>query len=690
VGVTIRRAFLAAACVLCLVPAAGAATYARGIDVSNWQGSIDWLQVAGDGYTFAFAKATEGTGFTDVTYAVNRAGTQGLGLRIGAYHFARPEGSGDAAVVASAIAQADHFVDVAQPRAGDLPPVLDLEQAGSLSQTSLASWTQAWLDEVAARTGLSPLVYSSPNFWKTKLGDTTSFAADGTRLWLAHWTKNVAPSVPASNWNGLGWSFWQWSNCEKVPGILHCVDADRVNVGDPAPYALKAFPGGVPAPSTPPSVVGTGRAGAKLAGVPGTWSGGKPVAFGYQWQRCDGAGAGCAPILGATLETYTPSAVDVGHALVLAVTATSRTGSATAVAPATAAIGAASGAARPAALAQPQVTGTPVAGQALTASAGTWSGSPKTFAYQWQRCDGAGAACAVITGATASTYLLTPGDIGATLSLLVTATGAGGSQSATAPTTAAVAAAPIPAAVAGSLVAQAGSAGAVVTSDSRATVTWQPGAVPTGTGVSLGPIEAPRATPSTGVTLALAPAQKSLPWPVSIDYAAAPAGSVVGYSVDGVVWRPVASLATPLLSGSLLQGAYTDGTGLHVLTRQAGSFALFRAGAWGDPSRISRAAPRIQRLAPLRVKRQRDGSLVVTTRLSTPSQVQLKAAVVPRRRILPTGSRLPRTILAPGSFPVQVHVSGRGLKRRAVLRIRLSALDPWGRTGAFTLAVRVP
>src|SRR2546423_8695762 len=124
VGVTIRSALVAALFVLAWAPGAAAATYAKGIDVSNWQGSIDWLQVASDGYTFAFAKATEGTGFTDITYAVNRSGTQGLGVRIGAYHFARPEGSGDAALAASAIAQADRFVDVAQPRAGDLPPVL--------------------------------------------------------------------------------------------------------------------------------------------------------------------------------------------------------------------------------------------------------------------------------------------------------------------------------------------------------------------------------------------------------------------------------------------------------------------------------------------------------------------------------------------------------------------------------------
>ena len=76
---------------------AWSASYAKGVDVSNWQGTVDWIQVGDDGYTFMFAKATEGTTFTDITYAVNRAGAQGVGMRLGAYHFARPAGSGDAA-----------------------------------------------------------------------------------------------------------------------------------------------------------------------------------------------------------------------------------------------------------------------------------------------------------------------------------------------------------------------------------------------------------------------------------------------------------------------------------------------------------------------------------------------------------------------------------------------------------------
>lgn len=696
----------AVAAALALSAPAGAAGYATGLDVSHWNGSIDWIQVAGAGYTFMFAKATEGTTFTDVTYPVNRAGTQGLGMRVGAYDFARPAGAGDAAITASAIAQADYFVNFAQPAAGDLPPALDLETNGGLSPADLTLWTQAWLDEVAARTGVHALVYASPNFWKTSLADTTSFAGGGTPLWIAHWTTKTAPLVPAANWGGLGWTFWQWTNCVKAAGFAHCSDGDRAHGPSPAPFALKPYPTGAPAPNTPPTIVGTATAGTKLTGVPGTWNGGKPVAFTYQWQRCDAAGAGCAPIPGATLETYAPAAADVGHALALAVTAATAGGTATASSPPTVATAPAgsSSSSRPAVLSPPQLAGTTQVGQTLTANAGAWSGSPSAFAYLWRRCDTAGAVCNAVPGATASSYVLTPGDIGSTISLVVTATGAGGSQSASAPTTGAIAPAPVPAAVAGPLTAQAGLAGAVVTADARATVTWQPGAVPIGSAVTLEPGEPALTVPSTGLTLALAPAPADLlPWPVDVVYAAAPLDQVVGFSTDGKVWLPVPALTSPTLPDGVPAGTYVAGPSLHVLTRQAGQLALFRPGRWGDPRRVSPHAPVVRRLAPLAVTRQRDGTLLLVTRLSTSSQSHLYANVqTPRPLILKRGSRFAfplgggssRTVQAlvlnAGGFPVRLRLAGHGLAPRTLVRIRVTAIDPWGRQGAFTISFRAP
>jgi GH25 family lysozyme M1 (1,4-beta-N-acetylmuramidase) len=648
---------------LALVFVSTAATYAKGVDVSNYQGSIDWLQVAGDGYSFAFAKASEGTTFTDITYALNRTGAPGVGVRLGAYHFARPSGTSDATITTSAIAQADHFVDIAQPKAGDLPPVVDLETTGRLKAPALVKWTQAWLDEVAARTGLSALIYASPSFWKSSLSDTTAFALDGHRLWIAHWTKSSVPLVPAGNWNGGGWSFWQWSNCQKVAGITSkCVDGDRANAADPSTFAVRTFPSGVPASASPPTVVGTPRAGAKLAAVPGTWNGAKPVSFAYQWQRCDAAGAGCAPIPGATLETYTASTADIGHALVASVTATAKAGAAGASSEPTVAVAAANGVSVPAAIVQPQAAGTPLVGQTLTASVGTWSGSPRSFTYAWQRCDAAGANCTPIPNATTSTYVLSPGDLGATVVLAVTARNGAGSQTSTAPAIAAVAPAPVPAAVPVSLAAAAGLAGAVVTDDAAATVTWQPGAVPVGTSVSL-------ASTPPAVVLGLDPTA-TLPWPVDLSYASAPAGQVVGYSTDGTVWRPVTALTSPTLPAGVLEGAYSDGTLQHVLTRKAGQFKLFVPKAWGDPSRVSKFAPRIQRVAPIHVKRLRNGAFVLSTRLSVPSQ----ALIVPSHR----------RVLRPGSFPFKVRVA------KTSRSVHVTAVDPYGRRGHFTLSFRAP
>jgi lysozyme len=705
VGSIVRTTVAVFAAALALCAPAGAATHAKGLDVSHWQGPIDWLQVAGAGSTFAFAKATEGTTITDVTYAINRAGAQGVGMEVGAYHFARPGGSTDEARTANAIAQADHFVDVAQTTGSDLPPVLDLETKGGLTQAALLTWTRAWLDEVAARTGVRALVYTSPNFWKTAVADSPVIAGAGSKLWVAHWTTNAAPLVPGSNWGGAGWTFWQWTDCTKVPGIAHCVDGDRVNGASPAPFVIPALPEGAPASVTPPAIVGTAQSGIQLAGVPGGWSGGKPVAFTYQWSTCDAAGAGCVALPGATLETYKPTSADVGHALALTVTATTSTGTATASSAPTLAVraGGAPGTTPPAVISPPAVTGTLQTGQTLTGAVGAWSGSPTSFAYEWRRCDAAGAGCTTIVGATASSYTLTPDDIGATLSLIVTATGKGGTQATVVPTTPAIAPAPVPAPLVGPVVAQAGVAGAVVTSDARATVTWQPGVVPTGTAVGLDLTDSPLAVPRTGVSVTLTPTHSTLRWPLDIAYAAAPTGQVVGFSADGKVWIPVTALTTRSLPPTLAQGFYLDGSVLHVLTRDPGRVALFQRGRWGDPSRISPHAPFVRRLRPIAVTRQRDGTVLLVTRLSTSSQTHLYASLVAghtlilkrgSRFALPLGSGSTRTaqvlVRSPGGFPVRLRLAGNKLSRGALVRLRVTAVDPYGRRGVFTVSLKAP
>lgn len=233
--------------------------YLPGVDVSHWQGEVDWTAVAGSGVRFAILKATEGRTFVDDHYQANRAGATAAGLVVTAYHFARPDGRADDPVV-----EADHFVDTAALGAGNIVPALDLEVSGGLGTDELIGWTRAWLERVRARVGVRPMIYSSPGFWKSAMGDTRAFADAGYRfLWVAHWTSNSQPAVPADNWGGRGWTFWQWTSCASVPGIAGCVDGDRYNGTDLSAVLVRRLsvttsPGGTVTSDPPGIVCGTG------------------------------------------------------------------------------------------------------------------------------------------------------------------------------------------------------------------------------------------------------------------------------------------------------------------------------------------------------------------------------------------------------------------------------------------------
>ena len=392
VGSRVPRVVTVLVLVLAAAAASGGASAAtpnaKGIDVSHWQGKIQWPRVAAAGYTFAFGKATESTTYTDPTYTTNRTGAESAGLTFGAYHFGRPGGSGDAGIIANAIAQADYFLDVAQPQAGELPPVLDLETKGALAVAGLQKWARAWLDQVAARTGVAPFVYASPSFWKTALGDTVEVADAGYPLWIAHWTTNASPIVPAEAWGGRNWTFWQHSShgTRARASRRRSTSTASAVPTRPSPRSVRIRPDcRRRAPCRPSSARLSPARPSRRCRAPGRAA--SPSSFAYQWQRCDAAGAGCAPIVGATAETYLPATDDVGHALTVAVTAQSPIGTASATSPPTPAVSSSgSTVTRPAATSAPTVSGTPQAGQTLSLTVGLWTGSPTAFTYQWRRC----------------------------------------------------------------------------------------------------------------------------------------------------------------------------------------------------------------------------------------------------------------------------------------------------------------
>jgi fibronectin type 3 domain-containing protein len=174
-----------------------------------------------------------------------------------------------------------------------------------------------------------------------------------------------------------------------------------------------------PVNTAPPTISGTLQLGQTLAADPGTWSGAQPISYSYQWRQCDHSGATCSDISGATAQTHTLNAADVGATIRVRVTASNASGAGAAVSTQTGEI---EGVA-PTNVSPPTISGTPQKGQRLAADPGSWNGTPPiAYAYQWRRCNAAGGSCADIAGETAQTYLISSSDIGNTIRVAVTAT----------------------------------------------------------------------------------------------------------------------------------------------------------------------------------------------------------------------------------------------------------------------------
>jgi hypothetical protein len=181
---------------------------------------------------------------------------------------------------------------------------------------------------------------------------------------------------------------------------------------------LPAAPGN----ATPPSVSGVAQQGRLLSATQGVWSN-TPTTVSEQWQDCDSAGNNCANIVGATGSSYTLAAADVGHTIRVAETAANAGG---AGGPVSSEVTGVVVPLPPGNTGLPAVSGTAQQGQPLTVTQGTWSNHPSSISDQWQDCDGAGANCAAIAGATGSTYTLAASDVGRTIRVAELATNAGG------------------------------------------------------------------------------------------------------------------------------------------------------------------------------------------------------------------------------------------------------------------------
>lgn len=192
-------------------------TTIHGMDVSHYDGAINWATAKSSGIDFAFVKATEGTTFVDPTFATNWTGMKSAGVVRGAYHFFHA--NVDPHAQASFVVQT-----VGQLEAGDLPLVIDLETTDGQSAATVAANALAFLDAVKTATGKKPIVYVSPGFMNGSAANASGFASYS--LWVANWGVSC-PDVP-SPW--AGWAFWQHSATGTVPGVpASAVDLDTFN-----------------------------------------------------------------------------------------------------------------------------------------------------------------------------------------------------------------------------------------------------------------------------------------------------------------------------------------------------------------------------------------------------------------------------------------------------------------------------
>ncbi len=184
-----------------------------GIDVSHFQGRVDWAAVKNAGCDFAFAKATEGAGVTDPYFAANWAGMKAAGLLRGAYHFYRAQ--------QDAQQQAAHFLSNVQFEPGDLPPVLDIEVNDGVTGSPLVGGVQTWLDAVEPVAGAAPIIYTNTPFWNAHFNDQFSQYP----LWIAHYGPQPQP-LPVG-WTV--WTFWQYSQSLGIAGVGGAADHDYFN-----------------------------------------------------------------------------------------------------------------------------------------------------------------------------------------------------------------------------------------------------------------------------------------------------------------------------------------------------------------------------------------------------------------------------------------------------------------------------
>lgn len=201
--------------------------FKKGIDVSRWQGNIDFQQVVESGIEYVFIKGTEGGDFTDPKFVVNHQTARQAGLHTSIYHYYR-------ALSSTPEQQANNIIQ-ALTQVGFIADkeflAIDVERSRNEAATpdQMADHLYQLLTLIEQATilqGHLPMIYCSPGVWNSAVA-WQKYDFSRYPLWVAHWGA-AQPTLPA-NWQNAGknWTVWQYSNKGKVAGIEGDVDLDH-------------------------------------------------------------------------------------------------------------------------------------------------------------------------------------------------------------------------------------------------------------------------------------------------------------------------------------------------------------------------------------------------------------------------------------------------------------------------------
>jgi lysozyme len=188
----------------------------HGIDISRYQGQINWKQVSQMAVDslhiwFVFIKATEGINVQDDRFRQNWKAARDAGLICGAYHFFYS--------TRDPLLQAKNFEKQVHLKSRDLPPVLDIEVSNDQPDSAIRSSALVWLNEIQIHYGVRPIIYTNVRFYTRHLGA----AFDRYPLWISRFYLNQLPNT------GRQWTFWQHSDAGHVNGISTPVDFNVFN-----------------------------------------------------------------------------------------------------------------------------------------------------------------------------------------------------------------------------------------------------------------------------------------------------------------------------------------------------------------------------------------------------------------------------------------------------------------------------